>query len=116
MDRGDALRQAKLVYAASARGTGRFLARTDLLGSSPPDRDARLRHWAFSLTRVHDSLAIAELDVPWWTYRAIDIVEAWLAAHPRPIRVFEYGAGASTLWLAAARRLGALGRTSPRLR
>ena len=37
--------------------------------------------------------------MPWWTYRAIDVVDAWLSARVRPIRVFEYGAGASTLWL-----------------
>ena len=53
-----------------------------------------LRHW------VHDPLALAELGVPWWTYRAIDIVDAWLTAHVSPVRVFEYGSGASTIWLA----------------
>jgi hypothetical protein len=39
--------------------------------------------------------------VPWWTYDAIDSVDAWLKARPRPIRVFEFGSGASTLWLAS---------------
>ena len=46
------------------------------------------------------------LDVPWWTYRAIDDVEDWLAARDRPARVFEYGSGASTVWL--ARRSGSV--------
>jgi hypothetical protein len=100
MDKGDALQRAKAAYAAGARHTGNALARVGVIGSQPPARDHRLRHWAYSLTRVHDSLAIAELDVPWWTYRAIDVVEAWLESHARPIRVFEYGSGASTLWLA----------------
>ncbi len=99
MDRGDALQQAKTGYATVARQAGQTLARLGVVGSTPPDRDRRFRHWAYSLTRVHDSIAIAELDVPWWTYRAIDIVDAWLSARPRPIRVFEYGSGASTLWL-----------------
>ena len=68
-----------------------------------PSRDDRLKHWVVSLTKVHDFKAIAELGVPWWTYRAIDVVDAWLSARPHPIRVFEYGSGASTLWLADER-------------
>ena len=100
MDKGDVLHHAKTVYAAGARYTGNALTRVGVLGPRPPARDHRFRHWAYSLTRVHDSLAMAELDVPWWTYRAIDVVEAWLESHSRPIRVFEYGSGASTLWLA----------------
>lgn len=91
---------AKSVYVAGARGTGRLLTRVGLLPDGVPARDHRLAHWAMSLTRVHDSAALVAMDVPWWTYAAIDAVEAWLAARRRPIRVFEYGSGASTVWLA----------------
>lgn len=91
---------AKRTYAGTAQGTGRLLTKVGLLPPEPPDRDRRLRHWVTSLTRVHDSLAIAELGVPWWTYRAIDVVDAWLQNRPQPVRIFEYGSGASTLWLA----------------
>lgn len=90
----------KTAYARAARGAGAALARAGVLAASPPPREHRVRHWLHSLPRVHDSLAIAELDVPWWTYRAIDVVDDWLRARSRPIRVFEYGSGASTLWLA----------------
>jgi hypothetical protein len=100
MDKGDLLYRAKIAYAAAARQAGRALTRMRLLSADAPPRAHRVRHWAYSLTKVHDSLAIARLDVPWWTYRAIDVVEAWFAARPHPIRVFEYGSGASTLWLA----------------
>ncbi|PZS28199.1 MAG: SAM-dependent methyltransferase [Pseudonocardiales bacterium] len=100
MNKGDVLQRAKTAYAAGAQKAGQALAKMGLVGDTPPERDRRLRHWAYSLTRVHDSLAIAELDVPWWTYRAVDVVDAWLSARKRPIRVFEYGSGASTLWLA----------------
>lgn len=93
------LQRTKTVYAKGAQQVGSALTRVGLLDEGPPTRDQRLKHWAFSLTRVHNSLALADLDVPWWTYRAIDVTEAWLNAHPRPIRVFEYGSGASTLWL-----------------
>jgi hypothetical protein len=89
------LRGSKSAYVRAAKGLAVVTG-----GGSVPDRDHRVRHWAASLSRVHDSLAIAELDVPWWTYRSIDVVEAWMAARPAPVRVFEYGSGASTLWLA----------------
>ena len=92
--------RAKYAYAAGARRAGRALTRVGLLAREAPAREHRLRHWAHTLTKVHDARAMAELDVPWWTYRAIDVVEAWLAARNRPIRVFEYGSGASTVWLA----------------
>ena len=69
-------------------------------GDEPPPRAQRWRHWAYSLFCAHDSMAIADLDVPWWTYGAIDAVEEWLASRARPVRVFEWGSGASTMWLA----------------
>lgn len=90
----------KRAYAAAAQAVGRVLARVGVLPDEPPSRDHRLRHWAYSLTRAHDSLGIAALDVPWWTYRAIDEVETWLAAQREPVRAFEWGSGASTMWLA----------------
>lgn len=93
----------KSVYAGSMRGIRRGLDRWGSGGGAPP-LDRRWRHWAYSLTIVHDSRAMANLDVPWWTYRAIAAVEEWLAARLTPPRVFEYGSGASTVWL--ARRAG----------
>ncbi len=93
----------KSMYAGSARGVRHTLDRLGL-DAEAPSLDRRWRHWAHSLTLVHDSLAMAELDVPWWTYGAINAVEEWLAARPVPATVFEYGSGASTVWL--ARRTG----------
>lgn len=97
------LATVKSMYAGSARGARRTLDRFGLDIEAPP-LGRRWRHWAHSLTLVHDSRAMAELDVPWWTYRAITTVEEWLAARPTPATVFEYGSGASTVWL--ARRSG----------
>lgn len=99
MDKSAAVLKVKGLYASGARGAGTVLTKAHVLSDQPPPRDQRTKHWVYSLTRAYDSLAIAELDVPWWTYRAIDVVESWLAAHPHPIRVYEYGSGASTLWL-----------------
>jgi hypothetical protein len=56
-----------------------------------------------SLLDVHDVDALIRWDVPWWTYRAVDRVDAFLAGRP-DARVFEWGSGASTVWL--ARRAG----------
>jgi hypothetical protein len=97
---GSNLQRAKRAYATTAQAAGKALTRLHVLGDEPPALDHRARHWAYSLTRVHNSLAIAELDVPWWTYDAIDAVSDWLRVHARPLRAFEYGSGASTFWLA----------------
>jgi predicted O-methyltransferase YrrM len=43
---------------------------------------------------------MVRLDLPWWTFPAIDRVESFLASKAGRARVFEYGAGASTVWLA----------------
>ena len=94
------LQSLKRAYVSGAQGSGRLLTRLHILDDEPPGLDQRWRHWSYSLTKVHDSLAIARLDVPWWTYRAIDAVSLWLEAREQPARVFEYGSGASTFWLA----------------
>jgi hypothetical protein len=100
--------RAKSAYAAAARGVGRGLVAVHLMSPEAPARTHRLRHWAHTLVVVYDSAALSELDVPWWTYDAMDVVEGWLKARAdaldRQLRVFEYGSGASTLWL--ARRVG----------
>lgn len=100
MSEDSALARAKQVYASGMQLGGRVLTRSGVLGSSVPPLSHRRRHWAYSLTKVHDSLELARLDVPWWTYSAIDAVSVWLSARQTPVRVFEYGSGASTLWLA----------------
>ncbi|GHA62689.1 hypothetical protein GCM10008927_30150 [Amylibacter ulvae] len=51
-----------------------------------------------SLFAIHDLDTMISLDVPWWNYDAIDEVEKFLKSHPHS-NVFEYGSGASTVWL-----------------
>ena len=98
--KGELLLRTKQIYVAAIRKVGRRLSSRGVGESKPPDRSHRLAHWAYSLTCVHDSLAISKLGVPWWSYTAIDKVDRWLTSRPHPIRVFEYGSGASTIWLA----------------
>jgi hypothetical protein len=56
--------------------------------------------WLGSQFAIHDAAALARMDVPWWTFPAISAVERWIAARNGQVRVFEYGSGASTVWLA----------------
>lgn len=62
----------------------------------PRTRLAHLR----TLLAVHNADDLVRLDLPWWTYQAIDHVSGFLAGRGYDARVFEYGSGASTLWLA----------------
>ena len=95
------LHAVKAAYATMAQRAGSGLTRLGVMGEDPPPIERRLSHWAYSLTKVHNSLALVALDVPWWTYNAIAAVTSWLAERGgSPVRVFEYGSGASTLWLA----------------
>ena len=58
------------------------------------------RFWFASQFAIHDPVALVRLDMPWWTLSAIDAVERWIAARNGDVRAFEYGSGASTVWLA----------------
>ncbi len=63
------------------------------------DRGGRGAKHVRSLFAIHDVAAMVDLDLPWWTYRATAFVERWLQGR-NEARVFEYGSGASTVWLA----------------
>ncbi len=92
--------QSKSAYVALMRRL-RTVAPGIASGPPPPlTRTTRLRHWAASLTRIHDLSGMVELRVPWWTYEAIAAIDDWMLERSGPLRVFEYGSGASTVWLA----------------
>jgi hypothetical protein len=54
-----------------------------------------------SLMAIYDLDAMVALDTPWWTYRSIRRVEDFIAMRDGQVRVYEYGSGASTYWLAS---------------
>lgn len=64
--------------------------------SSPP---YGWRRWGASLLAIHDVDRMTALDLPWWNVAATHTVEKFLAKTANA-RVFEYGAGASSVWLA----------------
>jgi SAM-dependent methyltransferase len=58
-----------------------------------------LGRWLASLLAIHDVARMVQLDCPWWNVAATRHIVAFLRARPNA-RVFEYGSGASTVWLA----------------
>ncbi len=95
----DAATLAKRGYVKGMRLVRGIVNPPGTEGAAIPPRDHRYRHWFHSLLAIHDIDALIRLDVPWWTYDAIARVEDFLKARPGA-RVFEYGSGASTVWLA----------------
>lgn len=94
----------KAVYIWAVRAVRAVLRVTGLL--APLDRLAahsRTVLWVRSWLSVYDLEDLLAFDVPWWTFTAADRVEAFLGERPDS-RVFEWGSGASTVWL--GRRCG----------
>jgi len=91
----------KTLYIKLVRAIGSLLRAVGVMGflerRAPQSRVAT---WARSLFAVYDVDQLAQLDVPWWTFDSADEVDAFLAARPGA-NVFEWGSGASTLWLAS---------------
>lgn len=89
----------KTVYVAGARLVRRFLGALGLLGwLERRSHSSRRALWLRSLMSIFDAEDLARLGVPWWTFKSIDRVEGFLADVP-DARVFEWGSGASTVWL-----------------
>lgn len=91
----------KALYIRLVRLIGGVLRGAGLLSllerRAPRSRRAT---WVVSLFAIHDVDGLGRLDVPWWTFASADQVAAHLRDH-EGARVFEWGSGASTLWLAA---------------
>jgi len=89
----------KSAYVSGVRGARQVAEKTGLLARL--DRStSRTGQYVRSLFAIYDGRDLATLGVPWWTYPAIDRVEAFLTGRGDRCRVLEFGAGASTLWLA----------------
>ena len=91
----------KGLYVRGVHALGRPLRRAGVLDAlerrAPRSRPAT---WLVSLFAIHDVDALGRLDLPWWTFDSAAQVADHLRRHPGA-RVFEWGSGASTLWLAA---------------
>lgn len=90
------------IYVKTARRTRAAARRVGLL--APLDRAYQRRPSSVAghlrtLFAIHDVDDLVHLDIPWWTYGAIRAVERRLVELDGAARVFEYGSGASTVWL-----------------
>jgi hypothetical protein len=79
-----------------------------------PTRRGRLGLYLRSLTALRDPLRLADLDLPWWSFKAAEWVEDFLRHRPGEVSAFEYGPGASTVWLARRCRRVAFVEHDPR--
>ena len=95
--------KAKRVYVKVMHGLGAIAQRLGILGWLERRQDRRSLHWMRALFAIYDVDQMIALDVPWWTYRATDEVDQFLKLRSNA-SVFEFGSGASTIWL--ARRAG----------
>ena len=95
-------------YVRGSRALRPVAERVGLIGWSDRRRENNptgLGAHVGTLFAAYDVEEIARRDLPWWTYPAARQVD-WFLAGRRDARVFEFGSGASTLWL--ARRAGAV--------
>jgi hypothetical protein len=89
----------KSAYVASMRAGRSLAGATGILDWLEAPARGRTTRWARSLFAIYDIEDMTRLDLPWWTLDAVEKVHAFLAERPQA-RVFEYGSGASTIWLA----------------
>lgn len=88
----------KRLYVFAIRALAFCLRKLGILRALERSRSP-IAVWFRSLFAIYDFEDLVHLDLPWWTFEAIDTVEEFLAQHPNA-RVFEWGSGASTVWLA----------------
>lgn len=85
-------------YVGVWRGARAAADRSGLLARLDRSDNGTARHLR-TLFAIHDVAELSRLDVPWWTYPAIAEVDAFLSTRAGAARVFEYGSGASSIWL-----------------
>lgn len=94
----------KNAYIRSIRAAGTVARHLGLLSALERHREQRSALWLRSLFSIYSLDDLVHLDLAWWTFEAMNQVDEFLRQKPGA-RVFEYGSGASTFWLA---RRGAL--------
>jgi hypothetical protein len=90
-----AIKQGYVELAHVTGRTGPMLSFNDGAKAAPA---YGLRRWFASLFAIYNTEAMVDLDLPWWNVDATRHIEKFLASRP-DAKVFETGAGASTVWL-----------------
>lgn len=91
----------KKAYVTLTQVLKRFLTRLGIINwLDDKSQHSKRYHYIRSLFAIHQLDDMVQLDTPWWTYPAIEFVNDYLSTHPQQACIFEYGSGASTIWLA----------------
>ncbi|MGB3754463.1 MAG: class I SAM-dependent methyltransferase [Parerythrobacter sp.] len=90
-------------YLTAVRHLGDYQPLSRLRHSSGSAHAHGWRRWVASLFAIYDADEMIRLDLPWWNVAATIEAEKFLRARPNA-RAFEWGSGASTIWLARRSR------------
>lgn len=90
--------KVKGAYVAGVRAARTAAGRAGLLEKMAQSPSPRVRHLR-TLFAIHNVDDLVEMDLAWWSYPAMTRVGEFLGTRT-DARIFEYGAGASTVWLA----------------
>ncbi|WP_324262589.1 class I SAM-dependent methyltransferase [Altererythrobacter sp. H2] len=90
---------AKTCYSSSAQALAGLAPMEDFIARAGKQDPYGWSRWAGSLLAIHQPERMIALDCPWWHVGATREVAEHLSART-DARVFEYGSGASTAWLA----------------
>ena len=93
------MQSIKRAYVSTVHGFGAGLYGSGLLSRKAAATGGDVARWLHSLFAIYDIEAMVRLDLPWWTFRSARLIERFLEQRPAA-RIFEYGAGASTVFLA----------------
>jgi hypothetical protein len=85
-------------YVTGVKTVRKAADKAGLLSRLERSDSPKVRHLR-TLFSIFDAGDLAKMDLAWWSYPAMRRVEEFLGDRPGA-RVFEYGAGASTMWLA----------------
>ncbi|TDV50896.1 class I SAM-dependent methyltransferase [Actinophytocola oryzae] len=85
-------------YVTGVRTVRKAVDKTGLLSKLESSESPKARH-VRTLFSIFDAGDMVKMDLAWWSYPAMRRVDEFLSERP-DARIFEYGAGASTLWLA----------------
>jgi hypothetical protein len=85
-------------YVTGVRTVRKAVDKTGLLTRLEHSESSKARH-VRTLFSIFDADEMVRMDLAWWSYPAMRRVDEFLAERPGA-RIFEYGAGASTVWLA----------------